>query len=159
MTRSPRPSGADPGDRPEVAGEVVGRLLHLAAALRHHQDAGVVELGLTPAVARALAELDPEHPLPTRDLAEQLGCDRSNVTALVDKLEQAGLVERRVDRADRRQKTLVVTEAGRRTRARVREVLSDSRLLAGLRPDELDTLRELVWKISDGGCPAECDPA
>lgn len=74
------------------------------------------------------------------------------MTALVDKLEQAGLVERRVDPADRRQKTLVVTEAGRRVRDRVRQVMSDSRLLGGLTTAELATLHELVWKVSDGGC-------
>ncbi|MGW4292588.1 MarR family winged helix-turn-helix transcriptional regulator, partial [Micromonospora chersina] len=112
--------------------------------------------GLTPAAARALHELDPDRPLPARDLAEQLRCDRSNVTALVDKLEQAGLVERRVDPADRRQKTLLVTAEGRRVRERVRVVMSDSRLLGGLTTGELATLRELVWKVSDGGCPEQC---
>ncbi|GAA2715318.1 hypothetical protein GCM10010429_36260 [Micromonospora olivasterospora] len=96
--------------------------------------------------------------MPARDLAEQLRCDRSNVTGLVDKLERAGLVERRVDPADRRQKTLVVTEAGRRMRGRVDQVMSDSRLLAGLTEQELTALRELVWKISDGGCPEPCGP-
>ncbi|EEP71054.1 MarR family transcriptional regulator [Micromonospora sp. ATCC 39149] len=105
--------------------------MHVASAIRHHQDAEVAELGLTPAVAGALPELDPDRPLPTRDLAEQLRCDRSNVTALVDKLEQAGLVERQGDPTDRRQKTLVVTEAGRRMRDRLQWVMSDSRLLDG----------------------------
>src|SRR3954463_13307054 len=102
-------------------------LLGGGLALRHKIDVEMTRLGLTPAVARALHELDPDRPLPARDLAEQLRCDRSNVTGLVDKLEQAGLVERRVDPADRRQKTLVVTDAGRRMRDRVHQVMSDSR--------------------------------
>ncbi|WP_091060073.1 MarR family winged helix-turn-helix transcriptional regulator [Micromonospora humi] len=143
-------------DRAALAGDTVRRLLHVAAALRHHQDEAIAELGLTPAAARALHELDPDHPLPARDLAEQLGCDRSNVTGLADKLEQAGLVERRTDPTDRRQKTLVVTARGRQVRERVREVMSDSRLLAGLGATELTTLHELVWKVSDGGCPEAC---
>ncbi|MEH0971796.1 MarR family winged helix-turn-helix transcriptional regulator [Micromonospora sp. CPCC 205546] len=147
----------DPADRAALAGDVVRRITHVAAALRHHQDAEIAGLGLTPATARALHELDPDRPLPARDLAEGLGCDRSNVTALVDKLERAGLVERRADPADRRLKTLVVTGPGRQVRARVRQVMSDSRLLAGLTAWELATLRELVWKISDGGCPERCD--
>ncbi len=148
----------DPGDRSGLAGDTVRRIMHVAAALRHHQDLDIAALGLTPAVARALHQLDPDRPLPARDLADQLRCDRSNVTALVDKLEQAGLVERRVDPADRRQKTLVVTEAGRLMREQVHRVLSDSRLLAGLSTDELSVLRELVWKVSDGGCPEDCGP-
>src|SRR5918997_127300 len=147
------PTGPDRSDRAALAGDTLRRIGHIAGAIRHRQDAEIARLGLTPAAARALYELDPDRPLPARDLAEQLGCDRSNVTALVDKLEQAGLVERRVDPADRRQKTLVVTDAGRRTRARVHQVMSDSRHLAGLTTDELANLRELVWKVSDGGCP------
>ncbi|GAB3942367.1 hypothetical protein GCM10027614_29270 [Micromonospora vulcania] len=145
-------------DRAGLAVDVVRRMAHLTAALRHRQGSAFAELGLTPAAARALHELDPDRPLPARDLAERLSCDRSNVTALVDKLEQAGLVERRTDPADRRQKTLVVTERGRDVRGRVVEVMSDSRLLAGLTDRELSTLRDLVWKVSDGGCPEPCGP-
>jgi DNA-binding MarR family transcriptional regulator len=148
--------GSERGDRSDLAGDIVRRIMHIASAMRHYQDVEIAELGLTPATARALHELDPDRPLPARDLAEQLGCDRSNVTALVDKLEQAGLVQRRVDPADRRQKTLVVTDAGRRVRDRVHEAMSDSRLLDGLRVAELASLRELVWKVSDGGCPQQC---
>ncbi|WP_213450872.1 MarR family winged helix-turn-helix transcriptional regulator [Rhizomonospora bruguierae] len=142
-------------DRAQLAREVVLRLTHVASAMRHHMDVDVARLGLTPAAARALAKLDPDRPIPSRDLAAQLECDRSNVTALVDKLEQLGLVERRTDPADRRVKTLVVTAAGRSTRQAVEAVLSDHRLLAGLRDAELRTLHELAMKISDGGCPAD----
>lgn len=151
-----QPNTSTSRERAELAGDTVRRIMHIASAMRHYQDTAIAELGVTPAAARALHELDPDRPLPARDLADQLGCDRSNVTALVDKLEQVGLVERRVDPADRRQKTLVVTDAGRRVRDRVREVMSDSRLLDGLGADELASLRELVWKVSDGGCPEQC---
>ncbi|MET7471507.1 MarR family winged helix-turn-helix transcriptional regulator [Micromonospora sp. NPDC005686] len=143
-------------DRAELAGETVRRILHVAAAMRHHQGVGIAALGLTPATARALHELDPDRPLPARDLAEQLGCDRSNVTGLADKLERAGLVERRTDSADRRQKALVVTRRGREVRERVGQVMSDSRLLDGLSTAELAALRDLVFKVSDGGCPEGC---
>ncbi|GAB3161588.1 hypothetical protein GCM10027290_68480 [Micromonospora sonneratiae] len=149
-------SGSSVLDRTSLAGDVVRRIMHLADALRHYQNADLAQLGLTPAAARALYQLDPDHPLPARDLAERLGCDRSNVTALVDKLENAGLVQRRTDPADRRLKTLVVTDAGRRVRDDVFRVLSDSRLLAGLTNEELANLRDLVWKVSDGGCPEPC---
>ncbi|SCE99109.1 transcriptional regulator, MarR family [Micromonospora coriariae] len=152
------PGTGEPADRAGLAADVVRRMAHVTASLRHRQGVAFAELGLTPATARALHELDPDRPLPARDLAERLGCDRSNVTALVDRLEQAGLVERRTDPVDRRQKTLVVTARGREVRDRVTEVMSDSRLLAGLTDRELDTLRDLVWKVSDGGCPEPCGP-
>ncbi|SDZ40571.1 transcriptional regulator, MarR family [Micromonospora pattaloongensis] len=143
-------------ERAELAGAVVRRLLHLSRAMRHDTDLGFAQLGLTPAVARALHQLDPDRPVAARELAEQLECDRSNVTALVDKLELAGLVRRQVDPTDRRLKTLVVTDDGRAVRGRVHEVMSDARLLAALGDDELATLRDLLWKVSDGGCPEEC---
>lgn len=156
--RIPTEAGPPSGGRADLAGAAVRRIMHVASAIRHRQDAGVAGLGLTPAVARALHVLDPDRPLPARDLADQLRCDRSNVTTLVDKLEQAGLVERRADPTDRRQKTLVVTEAGRRMRDRVERVMSDSRLLDGLTDAELATLRGLMRKVADGDCPEEHAP-
>ncbi|MFI6762478.1 MarR family winged helix-turn-helix transcriptional regulator [Micromonospora sp. NPDC050417] len=138
-----------------VAGEVVRRILHVSDAMRHFMEADLAELGLTPAVARALHQLDPDRPLPARDLAERLDCDPSNITLLVDKLERQNLVRRQVDPADRRLRTLVVSDEGRRVRDRVGQIMSDSRLLATLTEDELATLRTLMWKVSDGGCPAE----
>ena len=81
---------------PDLAGEITGQLLDIGYALRQRLDAEVARLGLTPATARALSELDPDRPSPARDLALQLDCDRSNVTPLVDRLEEARLVERRV---------------------------------------------------------------
>jgi DNA-binding MarR family transcriptional regulator len=45
-------------------------------------------------------------------LAAQLGIDRSVLTYLVDDLEAAGLVARRLDPADRRNRRVVATDAG-----------------------------------------------
>ena len=46
------------------------------------------------------------------ELATHLGCDASNVTSIVDKLERRGIVERRSAEHDRRVKSLLVTSAG-----------------------------------------------
>ena len=139
--------------RSELAGDAIRRIMQIASIIRQDQETDITRLGLTPAVARALYELDPDRPLPARELAEQLRCDRSNVTALVDRLEQAGLVERRIDPADRRQKTLVVTTVGRRMRVRVHQAMSESRPLSGLSDTEINDLRALLTKMSDRGCP------
>jgi DNA-binding MarR family transcriptional regulator len=73
-----------------------------------------------------------------------LACDRSNITALVDRLEQAGLVLRRVDPADRRIKTLVVTEAGRRVQRQMHEAFTAcDEVLGKLSDAQLATLHEL----------------
>src|SRR3954465_14953413 len=45
-------------------------------------------------------------------LANKLGIDRTVMTYLLDDLEQAGLIERQPDPADRRARRVVATEAG-----------------------------------------------
>ena len=104
---------------PPVLSELVLRMMTFFVWMARHYDARFEELGLTPASARALLQLDPAAPVPTKVLAERLSCDPSNVTAFVDRLEEAGLIERRVDLNDRRVKTLVITAEGRRMRERM----------------------------------------
>ena len=74
---------------------------------------------LTPQQLYALKQLDNERPLPMSALASSLGCDASNVTSLVDRLESRGIVERRSADYDRRVKALVMTQAGVELRDRV----------------------------------------
>ncbi len=54
------------------------------------------------------------------ELAVHLGCDASNVTSIVDKLETRGAVERRSAEHDRRVKSIVVTAAGMELYERVK---------------------------------------
>ena len=82
-------------------------------------------LGLTFPLAHALRVLDPDRPRPMRELADELFCDASNVTALADRLEAKGLVERRPDPGDRRVKALALTSEGRSVREQVFEVMSE----------------------------------
>src|SRR5437899_8925739 len=79
------------------------------------------ELGLTPGHLKALSILDPDEPKPMRAMADGLACDASQVTWLVDRLEERALVERRASPDDRRVKTLVLTPLGIETRRRVAE--------------------------------------
>src|SRR5512135_1706738 len=79
------------------------RLLH-AAALAEARVEGMLapyELSLAKlGVLDALAQAN--EPLPLGQLAERIACVRSNVTQLVDRLEEDGLVRRESDSADRR---------------------------------------------------------
>jgi DNA-binding MarR family transcriptional regulator len=83
------------------------------------------ESGLTPPQLFALRALDPDHPVPMRELASQLHCDSSNVTGLVDGLAAQGLVERREAEHDRRMRMLVVTERGVAVRDRLQAVMGE----------------------------------
>jgi DNA-binding MarR family transcriptional regulator len=75
------------------------------------------ELGLSPPQAHALRCLDPERALTMGEVAQALHCDNSNVTGIADRLEAAGLAERRPHERDRRVKTLLLTAKGAEVRA------------------------------------------
>ena len=56
-------------------------------------------------------------PMRMGEIAETLGCLPSSITAIVDRLDAAGLVRREADPDDRRAKRLVLTEKGAKVRA------------------------------------------
>jgi len=73
----------------------------------------LAELKLTEALADVLWHLDTgDTAASMRHLASLLNCDPLNVTFLVDRLEERGLVERQTDPADRRVKLVGLTTAG-----------------------------------------------
>jgi DNA-binding MarR family transcriptional regulator len=82
-----------------------------------------VKHGLAPAHTKALLDLDPDQTASMRHLATQLSCDASYVTAIVDRLEERGYVERRPSLADRRVKEVVLTAAGRQAREEIHDAL------------------------------------
>jgi MarR family transcriptional regulator, organic hydroperoxide resistance regulator len=137
-TRAP----SQPGTAAAEAWELVRELWFANIPAFH---AACAEHELTKPQAGALLQLDPERPIPMSRLAGALMCDASNVTGLVDRLEDRGLVQRQSAPGDRRIKMLALTPAG----ARVRREL-DARLgnpppgLAALSPAEQRALRDLL---------------
>ena len=85
----------------------------------------MAEFDLTPVQAHVLRILEPGRSLTMNDLAEELRCDASNVTGLVDRLEHRRLVERRPGNRDRRVKELSLTRAGATLRRRVLARMSE----------------------------------
>src|SRR3954464_8804500 len=83
--------------KPSPAGEAWALMHELFHASRRRFLAVASEFELSPPQGRALGVLDPERPVPMSELAEALHCDNSNVTGIVDRLEDRGLVERRSD--------------------------------------------------------------
>ena len=119
------PSRAAPAPEAELADEAWAALA--AFFWRHggrHMAEAVRVSGLNPGAVKALQSLDPHQPQPMSTLATAWGCDASNVTWLVDRLEERTLVERRTSPTDRRVKTVVVTAAGVEMRERVAQVWS-----------------------------------
>ena len=71
------------------------------------------DVGLSLAKLNALRHLvEAGEPMPLGQLADKIACVKSNVTQLVDRLENDGLVRRVPDPRDRRSVLAAVTEAG-----------------------------------------------
>jgi MarR family transcriptional regulator, organic hydroperoxide resistance regulator len=108
------------------------------------------EFDLAPGQLHALKWLDPDAPKPMRDLAAALACDNSNVTGIIDRLEDRGLVERRAAAHDRRVKMLVVTPKGQELRRQIKERMESAPpQLLRLSEDEQAALRDLLRKALD----------
>jgi DNA-binding MarR family transcriptional regulator len=73
------------------------------------------ELRLRPASFGALRTLD--RPRTMSEIAAVLHCDNSNVTGIVDGLEEKGLATRQPSETDRRVKLIALTAEGRKVRA------------------------------------------
>ena len=82
-------------------------------------------------------------------LADRLGMPASGMVALVDRLEQAGLVERRPSPTDRRVRALYVTPKGARTLKTAVEVAIayETELCSRLETDEREQLIDLLQKL------------
>ena len=80
------------------------------------------------------------------ELARLLGIDKTTLTAVLDRLERAGLVVRRADPADRRARIPEATAEGRAVReavARARDEVERD-LLAGVPDEQARQLRDLL---------------
>lgn len=107
-------------------------------------------LDLHPGQAGALMNMTPGTPLPMHQLADQLGCDNSNVTGITDRLEARGLVARQPYDQDRRVKHIVLTPKGERLREKLAaEMGGPPEGLSRLSPGEQRELRDLLRRVLD----------
>ncbi|MFL0410917.1 MarR family winged helix-turn-helix transcriptional regulator [Microbacterium paludicola] len=98
-----------------------------------------------------------EEPPTQGALAARLGIDRTVMTYVLDELERAGLIERRLDPADRRARRIVVTEAGRGVLDELDEHVAEAEaeLLSGLAPEQRDLLCGLLEHAASGAAPGD----
>ncbi|MER5867759.1 MarR family transcriptional regulator [Kitasatospora sp. NPDC002040] len=112
---APSASSAPPAD---TAAELADALTRAMKRIRRQTMARLEPYGITPGQARALRTLahapgcEGRETMRLSELAERLHIAPRSATTVVDALEEAGLVERVPDPADRRAVRVVLTEAG-----------------------------------------------
>lgn len=120
-----------------------------ARLLRRAFDARVRTLGMTSAQARLLLILEHSEGENQGFYAEQLEVEPISLCRLVDRMEEAGLLERRRDPADRRAWRVHLTERSRQVIGEVRAGLDgmEEEMLTGLSGDERGSLTALLEKV------------
>jgi DNA-binding MarR family transcriptional regulator len=145
--------GCERPDLPSLPMELFGRLSDASErVLRDHMNPLFAEAGLQPGEFDVLATLrrsgDPYLLSPTR-LYETMMISSGGMTDRLDRLERAGLIERRPDPKDRRGKLIALTAAGKRVIDETigRHVANEVRLLSVLTSVEQKKLNALLKKL------------
>jgi DNA-binding MarR family transcriptional regulator len=99
-------------------------------------------------ILRVISEADG---LSQQALGEKIGMFASRLVAVIDELEERGLVERRDSPADRRSYALYVTKAGRKALEQIIQIAHahENALCAALSADERAQLTSLLTRIAD----------
>ncbi|MEV1131098.1 MarR family winged helix-turn-helix transcriptional regulator [Agromyces sp. NPDC049794] len=108
-------------------------------------ESAAVEHALSVAQACVLGRLT--RPWGMRELADELGCDASNITQIVSRLEARDLVERRPNPDDGRSRQLVRTANGEAVNVAFERSFEFARTaMSNLSPREQDQLATLLRK-------------
>jgi DNA-binding MarR family transcriptional regulator len=143
-------------DLPSLPMAALGRLLEAAErVMREHMDPVFTAAGLQWGEFDVLATLrrsgEPYMLSPTR-LYEAAMISSGGMTARLDRLERAGLIERRPDPKDRRGKLIALTEQGREVidATITLHVANEERILTSLTTAEQEQLAALLAKLIAG---------
>jgi MarR family transcriptional regulator, lower aerobic nicotinate degradation pathway regulator len=147
--------------QPVVGGEATRStvlITRLARAMRRRFEEAVAPLGLRARHLVALTHLKDHGPSAQQRLIEVLGLDASNLVALLNELEDANLIVRSRDRADRRRGIIELSAEGERVLADVDRALEavDEEILSALSGEERATLNDLLMRA---GASAPLAPA
>lgn len=128
-----------PPAAPDAPEEGFGFILHdVARLLRKRFDQRARALGLTRAQWQVLAHLARNEGIHQTGLADILEIENITLGRLIDRLEEAGWVERRLSPDDRRVRLLFLTAKAKPIQARMRSLAKATReeALAGLTPQQ-----------------------
>ena len=122
-----------------------------AHALRKAFDRRAVGLGVTRAQWKVLFRLERRPGLRQIELADMLDIEPITLSRIVDRLEEAGLVERKADPADRRAWRLHVTARARPLVEKLRAVADEmiAEAFAGIDPKAIEITRQVLARARE----------
>lgn len=136
--------------QPPPCGDLGWAINVVFRAFRQRASASLADLPGGPRGYLVLSAIAQDLPRSQLALAQQLAIDKTAMTYLLDALEGAGLVERRPDPADRRQRQIVLTSRGRSTFEAFgkRHAEAEQRLLSALTPEEAHCFRQFIDRVA-----------
>jgi len=122
-----------------------------AHALRKAFDRRAVGLGVTRAQWKVLFKLSRQPGLRQNELADLLEVEPITLSRIVDRLEEAGLVERLSDPTDRRAWRLHVTATGQPLVAKLQRIADEmtGEAFAGIDPKDIEITRRVLARARE----------
>jgi DNA-binding MarR family transcriptional regulator len=132
-----------------------------AHALRKAFDRRAVGLGVTRAQWKVLFRLTRQPGLRQIELADMLDIEPITLSRIIDRLEEAGLVERGADPADRRAWRLHVTAKAQPLVEKLRAVADDmiAEAFGGIDSSDIEITRRVLGRVRENLCGAPVNRA
>jgi DNA-binding MarR family transcriptional regulator len=132
-------------------------IAQIARGTRRRMEEAAAPTGLRSREWLALQHLREQGPAAQQALAALIGIDATNLVAVLNGLEDRGLIERRRDRADRRRAIIALSPPGEQLLAGLDRALSgvDDEILASLSRAERQALHAMLLKVASN-IAADC---
>jgi MarR family transcriptional regulator, lower aerobic nicotinate degradation pathway regulator len=139
----------------ELVSSTVFLLKRLGLTAKEQTLGAFDDAGLHPYHHAILAVLDEGSRETQGAIADALGYDKGQLVGLLDELEDAGLVSRQRDQADRRRQIVQMTPAGRKTLEKLRRVAArvEDEFLSALSEKEREQFHALLLKLAEHHLP------
>jgi len=131
--------------------EIASRVRKLRRSVYHDYIRTSRQFGLTETQSDVLRTLLVYGPMSSADLSRNLYVTPANITGVIDRLENKGLVERIRQQADRRVALITLTEKGEDLSEQLPDPI-ENKLVSGLKhltPEQMQALGEAMKRIID----------
>lgn len=134
----------------QVQDSIGFQLIQILKAHRSHAEPALNKLGLHIGQEMLLLQLWIEEGVPQSQLATCMGVEPPTATKMLQRMEHAGLIERRPDAQDARISRVYLTARGRALEQPVLELWKqlEAQTVAGLSTTEQALLRRLLMQVS-----------